>query len=109
MFLHLRELQGLVSEGRGVIAHQVQRNQQLLSANAATLTRNLEDLEAQAKVSYLSIPPKFLSCHCFFLPLCAQQNVLKCHHIDNASLKWLAHFFFSFVCVFFSLFSGGAS
>ena len=50
MFLHLRELQGLVSEGRGVIAHQVQRNQQLLSANAATLTRNLEDLEAQAKV-----------------------------------------------------------
>lgn len=53
--LHLRELQGLVSEGRGVIAHQVQRNQQLLSANAATLTRNLEDLEAQAKVSYLPI------------------------------------------------------
>ena len=39
-----------MSEGRGVIAHQVQRNQQLLSTNAATLTRNLEDLEAQAKV-----------------------------------------------------------
>lgn len=33
-----------------MIAHQVQRNQQLLLANAATLTRNLEDLEAQAKV-----------------------------------------------------------
>ena len=50
-----RELQGLVSEGRGVIAHQVQRNQQLLSTNAATLTRNLEDLEAQAKVCFLCV------------------------------------------------------
>lgn len=53
-----------MSEGRGVIAHQVQRNQQLLSTNAATLTRNLEDLEAQAKVCFLCVCALTLACCC---------------------------------------------
>ena len=59
-----------MSEGRGVIAHQVQRHQQLLSTNAAALTRNLEDLEAQAKVgAVLSGVVALLCCSvCLIVP-----------------------------------------
>lgn len=46
-----RELQGLVSEGRGVIAHQVGRSQQLVAANSRTVTTALEELELQAKIA----------------------------------------------------------
>lgn len=44
-----RELQGLVSEGRGVIAQTIHRSQQLIYANAGTLHGALQDLETQAK------------------------------------------------------------
>lgn len=44
-----RELQGLVTEGRGVIAQTVNRHQQLIYANAHTLQSGLQELEAQAK------------------------------------------------------------
>ncbi len=82
-----RELQGLVSEGRGVIAHQVQRNQQLLSANAATLTRNLEDLEAQAKVRHCSFTFCFFCFFCWYV-FC----YIVCWANVNVFLAFLQHF-----------------
>jgi hypothetical protein len=48
---YCRELQGLVSEGRGVIAQTIHRNQELIYANASTLQGALQDLEAQAKTA----------------------------------------------------------
>jgi hypothetical protein len=48
---YCRELQGLVTEGRGVIAQTIHRNQELIYANASTLQGALQDLEAQAKTS----------------------------------------------------------
>jgi hypothetical protein len=48
---YCRELQGLVTEGRGVIAQTIHRNQELIYANASTLQGALQDLEAHAKTS----------------------------------------------------------
>ena len=51
MAVALRELQGLVAEGRGAVGKQLQRSQHLVAVNSGSLMQGLAELEGQAKAA----------------------------------------------------------